>query len=130
MAKDKILLFTYGTLMKGQEPEYMQPITQEFEALGPAWMKGQLVDLGRYPGMVDGVGWVKGQLYAVPVLFLPTLDGYEGATKRGDGLFRRERREAFFGPDEDASGPKGQVTVYIYNKRGGKLIVSGDWTKR
>jgi gamma-glutamylcyclotransferase (GGCT)/AIG2-like uncharacterized protein YtfP len=47
--------------------------------LGEATVAGRLVDLGRYPGLIDGAGRVKGELYRLddPEL-LPVLDREEG----------------------------------------------------
>jgi gamma-glutamylcyclotransferase (GGCT)/AIG2-like uncharacterized protein YtfP len=47
--------------------------------LGEATIAGRLVDLGRYPGLIDGAGRVKGELYRLddPEL-LPVLDREEG----------------------------------------------------
>ena len=47
--------------------------------LGVATARGALVDLGRYPGLVEGRGRVRGEVYRLhtPEL-LPTLDREEG----------------------------------------------------
>jgi gamma-glutamylcyclotransferase (GGCT)/AIG2-like uncharacterized protein YtfP len=47
--------------------------------LGQASVGGRLLDLGRYPGLIEGAGRVKGELYRLddPEL-LPMLDRQEG----------------------------------------------------
>ena len=48
-------------------------------AVGPGTVRGRLLDLGRYPGLVDGPGRVSGEVYRLddPEL-LPVLDREEG----------------------------------------------------
>jgi gamma-glutamylcyclotransferase (GGCT)/AIG2-like uncharacterized protein YtfP len=42
-------------------------------------VRGRLLDLGRYPGLVDGDAWVRGELYQLHDReLLPTLDREEG----------------------------------------------------
>jgi gamma-glutamylcyclotransferase (GGCT)/AIG2-like uncharacterized protein YtfP len=67
-------------------------------------VRGRLVDLGRYPGLVTGVGQVKGEVYHIedPEL-LPVLDHEEGYN------FERSRVFATL-----ASGRHVQVWVYRY----------------
>jgi len=67
-------------------------------------VRGRLVDLGRYPGLVTGVGQVKGEVYRIddPEL-LPVLDHEEGYN------FERSRVFATL-----ASGRHVQVWVYRY----------------
>ena len=47
--------------------------------VGPGTVRGRLLDLGRYPGLVDGSGRVRGEVYRLddPEL-LPVLDREEG----------------------------------------------------
>jgi gamma-glutamylcyclotransferase (GGCT)/AIG2-like uncharacterized protein YtfP len=47
--------------------------------LGEGTVAGRLLDLGRYPGLIEGAGRVKGELYRLddPEL-LPVLDRKEG----------------------------------------------------
>lgn len=71
------LLFTYGTLMRGYPLHDVLRSGATF--LGDARANGALLDLGRYPGLVEGDGRVRGELYRLddPEL-LATLDRQEG----------------------------------------------------
>src|SRR5687768_15321910 len=55
------LLFTYGTLMRGYGLHHV--LGPRAERLGTATARGRLLDLGRYPGVVEGRGWVRGEVY-------------------------------------------------------------------
>ena len=47
--------------------------------LGEGTARGDLLDLGRYPGMIDGAGRVRGEIYQLDDLeLLPVLDREEG----------------------------------------------------
>ena len=70
-------LFSYGTLMTGFS---RRPLLGEARLEGPARIRGSLYHFGEYPGLVlDGRGWVAGELYHVPDLpaRLPILDREE-----------------------------------------------------
>jgi gamma-glutamylcyclotransferase (GGCT)/AIG2-like uncharacterized protein YtfP len=71
------LLFTYGTLMRGYALHAV--LARGATAVGAGSVRGALLDLGRYPGLVDGRGRVRGELYRLddPQL-LPVLDREEG----------------------------------------------------
>jgi gamma-glutamylcyclotransferase (GGCT)/AIG2-like uncharacterized protein YtfP len=71
------LLFTYGTLMRGYA---LHPVLAPgARAIGEATAGGRLLDLGRYPGLVEGPGRVHGEVYRLddPEL-LAVLDREEG----------------------------------------------------
>jgi gamma-glutamylcyclotransferase (GGCT)/AIG2-like uncharacterized protein YtfP len=55
------LLFTYGTLMRGYGLHHV--LGRQAELLGMATARGRLLDLGRYPGVVEGRGRVRGEVY-------------------------------------------------------------------
>ena len=44
-------VFVYGTLLQG---EMRHPVLDGSQCLGPAMAGGRLVDLGRYPVLVEG----------------------------------------------------------------------------
>lgn len=71
------MLFTYGTLMRGYALHAV--LARGATAVGAGSVRGALLDLGRYPGLVDGRGRVRGELYRLddPQL-LPVLDREEG----------------------------------------------------
>lgn len=71
-------LFVYGSLKRGG-PAHGRLLPGRATAfLGPARARGRLVDLGAYPGLVEGEGVVAGELYAVraPGLW-SELDAFE-----------------------------------------------------
>ena len=70
-------LFAYGTLMRGYGLHAV--LARGATAVGPGTVRGRLLDLGRYPGLVDGSGRVSGEVYRLddPEL-LPVLDREEG----------------------------------------------------
>jgi gamma-glutamylcyclotransferase (GGCT)/AIG2-like uncharacterized protein YtfP len=87
--------------------------------LGEGLVRGRLLDLGRYPGLVDGVGRVSGETYRVddPEL-LAVLDRAEGYN------FDRRRATVTL-----ASGRRARAWVYRYRGRRdqGVLIPGGDY---
>jgi gamma-glutamylcyclotransferase (GGCT)/AIG2-like uncharacterized protein YtfP len=67
----------YGTLMRGYGLHAV--LARGATALGEGTARGRLLDLGRYPGLVEGTGRVRGEIYRLddPEL-LPVLDREEG----------------------------------------------------
>ena len=102
LGPDAELIFVYGTLMKGYALHPVLVRGARFVEKGK--VRGRLVDLGRYPGLVTGVGQVKGEVYRIedPEL-LPVLDREEGYN------FQRSRVFATL-----ASGRHVQVWLYRY----------------
>jgi gamma-glutamylcyclotransferase (GGCT)/AIG2-like uncharacterized protein YtfP len=74
---DPRLLFTYGTLMRGYGLHAV--LAPGARGVGEGTVRGRLLDLGRYPGLVDGTGRVRGEVYRLddPEL-LAMLDREEG----------------------------------------------------
>lgn len=74
-------IFVYGTLMVG-ERNYIKALHENLECYEEASMKGELYYYHKedYPALVEGVHWVKGQLFSVKNLacVLPLLDQIEG----------------------------------------------------
>ena len=87
--------------------------------LGEGLVKGRLLDLRRYPGLVDGAGWVRGELYRLddPEL-LHALDRAEG--------YNFERRRAGISL---ADGRRSRAWVYRYRgpQQRAVPITSGDY---
>ena len=72
--------------------------------LGEASVRGTLLDLRGYPGLVDGDGRVRGELYRLhDAALLPTLDREEG--------YNFERRRAAVTLDD---GRRSRAWVYRY----------------
>ena len=72
--------------------------------LGDGTVRGSLLDLGRYPGLIDGAGRVRGEIYRLdgPEL-LPVLDREEG--------YNFDRRRAMV---TLANGRRARAWVYHY----------------
>ena len=119
-------LFAYGTLMAGfVRHRLLGPAALE----APGRVRGSLLDLGGYPGVVlDDGGWVQGELYRVPDLAarlarLDRAEGYDPADQAGSLYLRRR------GVVHVADGPPRDAWLYVYNgpAGGGPRISSGDW---
>jgi len=102
-------LFAYGTLMRGYGLHAV--LARGATAMGEGTVRGRLLDLGRYPGLIDGAGRVRGEVYRLddPEL-LPVLDreeGYNFVRRRGvvtlaDGRRVRAWLYRYRGPRERA----------------------------
>ena len=119
------LLFIYGTLMPGLRLEAQM---QGARFVGAAQVPGRLVDVGRYPGFLEGDGLVTGEVYAVDAAHLARLDGVEDMVP-GDRSASQYWREGV----TVASGPlQGQrVQTYVSNRPvdGCTPIAHGDYRR-
>src|SRR5438034_11258013 len=71
------LLFAYGTLMRGLERHRF--LAARTTLIGRGTVRGRLLSLGRYPGIVDGGDRVTGELYRIDdEELLPAVDREEG----------------------------------------------------
>ena len=76
-ARSETLLFAYGTLMRGYGLHAV--LARRATAVGEGTARGRLLDLGRYPGLVEGAGRVRGEVYRLDdAELLPVLDREEG----------------------------------------------------
>lgn len=102
-------LFIYGTLMPGLR---LQAEMQGAERLGPARVPGRLVDVGRYPGLLQGEGLVAGEVYRVSEAQLAHLDEVEEMVPgdRGASQYWRERVTV-----QEGALAGQQVWTYVYN---------------
>jgi len=78
-------LFIYGTLHPDRAPSEIAPTVALLKPLGPATLRGLLLDLGAYPGLIlPGKQAVQGRLFALPEdralrhRVWAALDAYEG----------------------------------------------------
>jgi gamma-glutamylaminecyclotransferase len=113
----RVLLFVYGTLMRGQSAHALLGPGARFVAEARTEPKFMLADMGEYPALVEGGRTaVSGELYEVDDAVLVVLDDYE------DVPHMYERRSVEIG---------GQ-TAFVYLLRpeladGVPIIASGDW---
>jgi gamma-glutamylcyclotransferase (GGCT)/AIG2-like uncharacterized protein YtfP len=118
-ARSSSLLFAYGTLMRGYGLHHV--LAARATAVAEGTVRGTLLDLRRYPGLVDGTSRVHGEVYRLddPEL-LAVLD-------RGEG-YNFERRRATV---TLADGRR--VRAWVYRYRGPREratpIADGDYRR-
>lgn len=110
------LLFVYGTLRSGSASPMARELARSAALIGPARMRGRLVDLGLYPGLVDADDpddWVDGEVWGMraPGELLPAIDAYEGcgANDPEPHEYKRVIRIATL-----ATGERVAAWVYLY----------------
>lgn len=115
----------YGTLMRGLGGRAAAGVEERLRYVGPCVIRGELYDLGAYPGLRPGDGRVVAELHRVgsPDVFT-LLDAFEGFAP-GDpegSLFVRERV-----PLVEPAGTS--AWLYVYNRRPDARcrIPTGDW---
>ena len=124
---DPRLVFVYGLLMRGHELHHYM---ESGEYAGDGRVKGALVSLGRYPGLIEGSGTVLGELYRFADLpsALDVLDDVEEfePTDPSRSLYLRIAM-----PVQTADGEV-EAWVYRYNgsTEGSQKIASGKWSGR
>ena len=116
----KHLVFVYGTLRRGGV-RAMPDLFPEAKFIGQAKVRGNLYDLGTYPGLLldESDSLVVGEVYEVDDETLGKLDEIEASS-----LYRRKQVEV------SLAGRKVTCWVYVDNSRlypGRTLIISGDW---
>lgn len=107
-------LFVYGTLQQNQLRGRMWPHLPL--AIEAAATRGELYDLGSYPGIAAGSDWVLGELWTLRPEHmrdtLNTLDAIEGYDPRNDtGPYLRRTVEVHLTPDNPSSHSR---TAYTY----------------
>jgi gamma-glutamylcyclotransferase (GGCT)/AIG2-like uncharacterized protein YtfP len=110
------LLFVYGTLHPERAPAEIAPIARGFRVVGPASIRGRLLDLGDYPGAIldpRSATSIPGTLFALPdPAPWSALDRYEGFLPENPSasLFLRRLIQATL---PDAS--QALCWIYVYN---------------
>lgn len=114
-------VFVYGTLRREVAGGMHHLLGTDARFVASGWVRGMLIDLGAYPGLVDaapgeaGDAWVRGELYELgdPDARLPILDAYEGCgpSDPRPHAYERARREVV----TDAGA---HVTAWVYLYRG------------
>lgn len=119
------LLFVYGTLRHGSGHHMADFLAERSRSLGEARVRGQLFDLGRFPGMLAPSApddWVLGDLLELhdAQQTLSELDRYEDE----EGIFPRRLTKAY-----DLGGREVECWVYFYagSMAQATRIPSGDY---
>jgi gamma-glutamylcyclotransferase (GGCT)/AIG2-like uncharacterized protein YtfP len=127
-------LFVYGTLRSELAPPHLRQILNESSRIGTGTVRGQLYDLGQYPGakldpLAESliVGEVFTLLESQPMLAV--LDYYEGFDPADPeaSLFIRTRCQVELNDHRQL-----ECWIYVYNQSlaSAPLITSGDYLKR
>lgn len=120
-------VFVYGTLKMHESASYM---LRDAEFIGEARTVSQgwsLYDLGGFPAVTYGIGYVYGELYEInpqDTRTLARLDRYEG---HPDFYLRRL---SFFSLVEDDTSHYDAWMYTLSTAHKGKLLPEGRWTRR
>lgn len=126
-AQPDLHVFVYGTLRRGEVNDInrLQPMPR---FLGEACVRGELYDLGPYPGLVlGGEARVHGEVYAITPELERELDRIEEVAPVPSGEYLRRHTEL------DLQGRPLRCLVYEIDPRrvrGCPRILSGDWRQR
>jgi gamma-glutamylcyclotransferase (GGCT)/AIG2-like uncharacterized protein YtfP len=116
----------YGSLLRRFPTQTRLGVAEGLEFLGPCRLRGRLLDLGPYPGLVDGGRLVRGELYrlADPAVLkvLDRFEAYDPADPAGSEYLRQ---------CETLAEPR--VTAWVYRLRlapaGAPEVAGGDWAE-
>jgi gamma-glutamylcyclotransferase (GGCT)/AIG2-like uncharacterized protein YtfP len=130
--KRKRYLFSYGTLLPRLAPPEIRPTVERLRRVGKGFVRGQLFDLGEYPGAIlSRTGPpIAGQIFELPddPEVLDRLDEYEGFDRSDPqaSLFVRRRRHV-----QLEGGSKIFCWVYTYNRPldTARAVSGGDYSK-
>jgi gamma-glutamylcyclotransferase (GGCT)/AIG2-like uncharacterized protein YtfP len=121
----KHAIFIYGTLLPGLR---LEAEMHGARFVGPAHIAGRLIDVGLYPGLLQGDGQVTGEVYEVDEAQLARLDMVEGVVpgNRAASQYWREGVTVVGGPLQGQ-----QVQTYVYNQPvdGCTPIAHGDYRR-
>ncbi|HXW77199.1 MAG TPA: gamma-glutamylcyclotransferase family protein [Candidatus Eremiobacteraceae bacterium] len=118
-------VFVYGLLMEGFE---LHRFVERGTLVGKGSMRGTLVSLGRYPGLIDGTGSVRGEVYVFDDLpaALDVLDDVESfdPTDPANSEYVREARPMKLDDHRELT-----AWVYVYNRPvpSAPRVPGGDW---
>ena len=124
MTIEAYYVFVYGSLMEGFP---LHSYLGSGTLVSKACVAGNLLSLGDYPGLVEGDGTVKGELYRCDDLRnLASLDRVErfDPLEPQNSLFQRVLRAVTL---SDGSSQKAWVYMLSKNDTEALLIPGGDW---
>ncbi len=119
----------YGLLKRGaaRASAHFDPAAAgDFE--GPCWFRGDMFDLGGYPGVISGNGLCEGERWRVrDVSIVPDLDAFEDVTDDpATSLYQRVRIELL-----SSTGMSTGETAWIYRYNrsvaGLRRVTPGIW---
>ena len=115
------LLFIYGTLRRSGSAHHLM---QGAEFLGLGTIKGRLVHVNQYPGLIiDSESEVKGELYSANDKLISELDRYEGCLE-SPPLYSAEIVKVWL---EDSEASRARAYVFQQLRSHHEPIESGDW---
>lgn len=113
----RVILFVYGTLMRGQTAHALLGPTARFIAEARTEPRFTLLDMGQYPALVEGgTTAVHGELFEIDADLLEALDRYEDVPE----LYARR-------PVEVAGHSAIAYVLHPELAGGVGVIASGDW---
>ena len=124
-------LFVYGSLRSGFRSPAYEYVSRYFELVGEAQVRGQLFDLGSYPGArpTNENKFIVGELYRIRnekefIWAIGQLDDYEGVNVAFDEvqLYRRDIAEVYI----DNNKTHAWIYWYAGNVNDKPVIDSGD----
>jgi gamma-glutamylcyclotransferase (GGCT)/AIG2-like uncharacterized protein YtfP len=114
---ERVLLFVYGTLMRGESAHALLGPNARFIAEAQTEPRFTLLDMGQYPALLEGgTTAVRGELYEIDAARLPSLDRYEDVPELYDRLPLAVSGHA--------------AIAYVMHQHLGRdlaVIASGDW---
>lgn len=127
---EPIRIALYGTLRRGEAGYLSFGLSAKLRFVAGCRIRGQLVDLGAYPGLIDGDGVVVGELHEIDAAAtLAELDALEefDVTRQDESLFIRRSVTLL--------EPVGTAYAYFLNTARqrvdrSRIIPSGDWLDR
>ncbi len=124
-------LFVYGTLRNDVEPNMAHLLEPVADLIGAASVRGRLLDLGSYPGLVSdpvATSLVRGQLWRLrdPLVTLPALDSYEGCGP-GDALPHEYARRALRVETGSDRVTRAWGYEFLGSEAGLRVLPSGDY---
>src|SRR5437588_543686 len=126
-------LFVYGTLRPELAPDEVADAVHQLRRIGAATVRGQLYDLGEYPGAILDASantTISGEVFELPddQTVLAALDEYEGFNPNDSeaSLFVRIKCQVTL-----SDGRKLESWIYVYNRSPEQmpLLTSGDYAK-
>ena len=126
-------LFAYGTLMQGESLHHNVAYHGNLLSIRRACVRGRLVDMGKYPGMLPAQGGtesVVGELLEMrdvsrTLKVVDEIEGFLGWGRSGS-LYRR----ALVRARTDCATEELAWTYFLAKQVNGPLIESGDWRSR